>query len=665
MKRSPFLVDQWSIRLVVALLTILLALLVAQTTFWHHMEARIYDYLVVQTAPRKADLPLTIIGIDEDTLKTLGACWPLAAHHHVRIMERLTEAGVSVVGFDVLLTETKSEADNLNFAGSLFALAPVVLAADMGFTEDTAVRQWYRIDPGKIFQDAGGVPGFAGMSPDVDATQRKVPQEEDSFWKAVVKIFDAKNPGVAQLQTATPDMLIRYLGGPHTITYIPYHHLLEPEKYLPEHWREFLNGNIVLIGRNMSVTQEAGYSQAEAYQTPFFAETKDFMPRVEIHANVIANMIEGNILRRAPVAWVFGLWAGMSLLAVGLMYHWRMIVSALVAFTLVGGALGGEWWLFMHENIWLPALGPSVTVLLIYLSLGLVAFLSEQRQRQQIRGAFSMYVAPAVVESMMADPDKLKLGGERKELTVLFTDLAGFTSIAEKLEPEVTATVLNEHLSAMTEAVLAHGGTLDKFIGDAVMAFWGAPLADELQAVRAMRAAVEMQARMAEQRQDILARYDIELRLRIGIHRGHCIVGNMGGANRFDYTVIGDTVNLASRLEGVNKAYGTEILVSDAVAAVIGTETSLREVDSVRVKGRLHPVAIYTPCDDARLLELSNVALMAYRNGRLAVARAGWESLLSEYPLDPIALLFLERIRAFGDDDAPPYWDGIHTLDSK
>jgi adenylate cyclase len=237
--------------------------------------------------------------------------------------------------------------------------------------------------------------------------------------------------------------------------------------------------------------------------------------------------------------------------------------------------------------------------------------------------------------------------------------------VSEELPAEQVAAILNRHLAEMTEIVINHGGTVDKFIGDAIMAFWGAPVADPKQCEHALAAAIDMQAKIAEMRREFAATGGPVLRMRIGLHRGECIVGNLGGSLRFEYTAIGDTVNLASRLEGVNNVYGTGILLSGEVARAIAGMARLRPVDSVRVKGKQQAVELYTPCEDATLVERTLPALDAWRHGDWPQAQALWQALARDYPEDPVVAVFVGRLAAWAAQGWPQPWDGVWTLGSK
>lgn len=646
-------------------LAALLALLIGQSELWRGLELRLYDRLAVATAPDRVDLPITIVGIDEASFAALQRQWPWPRAWHGQLLDRLAEAGVAVSAFDVVFSEPSNPADDRAFAEAIARAGNVVLAADLLYRETEGVRQWLRVEPDKGLVAAGAVPGFASVQLDPDGVQRNVPVFLDAFWHQVLERFDRQFPGVAARMQAGDDMRIRYLGGPHTFKYIPYYQMLEPDRYLPANWREYLKDNIVLIGRDLKATTEVGSAQADMFQTPYFARGKELMPGVEIHANLIANMVTGEVIREAPRSWPFGLWFGAAAISLLAMRRWQPIKSGLAGLGLIAVIGVVNYLLFSRQLLWLPVAQAMLTVLLIYLAQGGVAYFIEQRQRRQIKQAFSMYVSPAVVDKIVANPEQLKLGGERQELTLLFTDLAGFTTISEALGAEQVTGILNRHLSEMVEIVFRYHGTVDKFIGDAVMAFWGAPIADPEQSLHAVQAAVAMQQKIAEMRQDLLAQDGPDLHMRIGLHRGECIVGNMGGVGRFDYTAVGDTVNLASRLEGVNKVYGTGILLSQSVAEAIGDRLMLRQVDTVRVKGKHLGVPIFTPCGDARLKAMSEAALAAYSGGEWEICRERWQAVADAYPDDPVAHAFLARLRDMQANGWPKAWDGITTLETK
>jgi adenylate cyclase len=300
---------------------------------------------------------------------------------------------------------------------------------------------------------------------------------------------------------------------------------------------------------------------------------------------------------------------------------------------------------------------------MLYISLGGRSYLLEQARRAEITRAFSLYVTPQVVAHMIAHPEQMKLGGERRNITTLFTDLAGFTSISEAHSPEKVAQLLNRHFTAMTDIVLDHHGTVVTFIGDAIMAFWGAPLEDAAQAERCVAAAIAMQQGMEKMRLDFAAEGLPPIHMRVGIHSGSAVVGNLGSAKRFDYTAIGDDVNLAARLEGANKRYGTNILVSGQTVERVGTKIRFRPIDKVIVKGKSVAVEVFTPCDDDQLIEWTTRAMALLRARQWDAASALLEELLVVHPDDTVAALYMQRIATYRLTPPGENWDGSVELE--
>jgi adenylate cyclase len=293
----------------------------------------------------------------------------------------------------------------------------------------------------------------------------------------------------------------------------------------------------------------------------------------------------------------------------------------------------------------------------------------ERRARVMIKGMFSTYLTPSLVDQLVADPTKLKLGGERKELTVLFSDLEGFTTLAETKPPEELVGLLNEYLSAMTQVVLRNNGTLDKFEGDLIMAFWGAPVPQKDHAQMACLAALQMQAKLGSLRLEWGIRKRPLLSARIGLNTGDMIVGNMGSVEKFNYTVIGDSVNLGSRLEGANKIYRTEIIISESCFVHIREDFLCRELDVLSVRGRSEPVRIYelrgilgqANKKEREFVSLFEAGLQAYRSRNWSEASGLFERSLTLQPADYPSELYLDRIRAFERNPPGDGWKGIHV----
>src|SRR5205085_7674889 len=252
---------------------------------------------------------------------------------------------------------------------------------------------------------------------------------------------------------------------------------------------------------------------------------------------------------------------------------------------------------------------------------------------------------------------------ERREVTMFFTDLEGFTAMTERLGAEQVARILNMHFTRATAIIKRHGGTVNRFIGDAIMAMWGAPMDDPQQSVNACKAACEVQADMAELRKELVRQGLPEIRMRLGIHTCVAVIGNLGSSDRFDYTAIGDGVNLAARLEGVNKLYGTGILVSGETVEKVAGAVPMRLVDRVIVKGKSEPVDIYTPCEDGALIEMTAGAVAAYRERRWEASELMWQEILKRHPDDGVCAVYIERIARCRIVAPAPTWQGAVELE--
>jgi adenylate cyclase len=455
--------------------------------------------------------------------------------------------------------------------------------------------------------------------------------------------------------------MLRYSDGTD-IGYASYYQALDPEAFLPE---GIFRGRIALVGLKLKTSPDPSRRSADTYATPHLRFTQMYAPGVEIQSQFIAGAQAGRAIVPVAQGWVGALAALALVVGVAAMRQWRVGRCTLFAVAAAGAMVAIAFALFDRGQAWLPVSLPVGLVLGLYAGRGLTAYLDEVRRKLAIRRAFEFYVAPAVVSQMTSHPERLVLGGERKELTVMFTDLAGFTSISEGIAPEEVAHILNEHLTRMTRVVLDHGGTIDKFIGDSVMAFWGAPLDDPGHARHALEAAVEMQAEMERWRREAGERIPHGMSMRVGINTGAVVVGNLGSKLRFDYTVIGDAVNLASRLESVNRQYGTGILVAESTASAAGPGIRLRHVDRIRVKGKRDAIEVFTPAGNVDLDGADEEAIRAYRAADWDRAEASWRLVLDRLPGDGIALAYLDRVAANRRDGVPPDWDGTFTLDSK
>jgi adenylate cyclase len=400
--------------------------------------------------------------------------------------------------------------------------------------------------------------------------------------------------------------------------------------------------------------------------TPVSAVT----PGAFVQATLLSNALDGDFLHFVAGGWNF-LVAGLVTVAAvaSTVLVQRSSVSLLLSALAVAGGLALTQSGFRRGMVW------DVTLLIVCVLAGLILasayrYQSEGRRRRFLQSAFGHYVSPQVVERIIRSPRGLELGGEKREITVLFADLAGFTTLAERLEPQALVAMLNDYTSQMTEVILARQGTVDKFIGDAVMAFWGAPVEQPQQSELAVAAALECQQRFAAY---VASRYpDLPLAVRIGIDRGQCIVGNMGSRRRFDYTAIGDTVNQASRLEGLNKVYGSRMLVGESAWAPVQGRFVGRQIDYLKVKGKHQAVRVYEPVTRKDLATPEQLELCRhYEAAFRAYQERAWdaaERVLLEIPqlgTDPPAKALMERVRHFRQNPPAADWDGAFVHVSK
>jgi adenylate cyclase len=436
---------------------------------------------------------------------------------------------------------------------------------------------------------------------------------------------------------------------------------------LPE---DAVDGRIVFIG-----TSAPGLRDLRA--TPL----NPVAAGVEVHAQIAEQIVTETFLDRpdwADGAEFVGL-AAFSLVLLAFLAFERAMLGALA---LLGGlalAFAGSWYAFAAHRMLFDPVYPALAAVALYMVQTLVAFLRSEAERRQVRGAFGRYLAPALVEQLARDPGKLALGGEMKPITLMFMDIRGFTPISEQFDAHGLTRFLNRFLTRMTACVLESGGTVDKYMGDAIMAFWNAPVDVADHPRKAIEAALAMLAGArafdaqwrAERAAEGLGH--VPVRIGIGLNTGICCVGNMGAEQRFDYSAIGDDVNLCSRLEGQSKSYGLSLLVAESTAAACAGAFALLEIDLLRVKGKTRPARIFTAvpgAPDAAFAgwkDAHDLALAAYRRQDWAGARAALGGLRGrgEGLLDGFYAMLEARIAAYETAPPPADWDGVHVASEK
>lgn len=427
--------------------------------------------------------------------------------------------------------------------------------------------------------------------------------------------------------------------------------------------KERLAGRIVLVG-----TTAPGLMDLRA--TPVATA----YPGVEVHANLIAGMLDGNLKHKpdymlaADLVQIFVAGALMALL-LPILSPFRATLTGLLVLMGLGTI---NIYLWHSANLILPFAGAASLVVLLYAINMSWGYFVESKTKRLFAELFGQYVPPELVDEMARNPESYSMAGRKAELTVLFSDIRGFTTISEGLQPDQLAALMNEYLGAMTQVVRRHRGTLDKYIGDAIMAFWGAPMADQEHARHAVLAALDMQACLKDLNKDLLAQGWPELKIGIGVNTGVMTVGDMGSPVRKAYTVMGDAVNLGSRLEGITKQYGVGIIVGEETREQLGDAFVLRELDRVRVKGKAEPVGIYEPLGRAGdLASPENADLETWRIVLHAYRSQDWdkaESLLAELARkQPHYLydLYAKRIHHHRQNPPGSDWDGVTTFETK
>lgn len=630
------------------------------TTPWELAERRIFDLLTRATALQRSELPITIVGIDEASFAQVGRQWPWPRSMFASLIDQLHRRGAAVIALDLVLNESSADAEDDALAAAIARARNVVLAADHAYHETPLFRQWLRIDPLPKFKEAGAASGLATAELDPDGVVRRLPQQRDAFWRAVIEVLMRERPGLIPAPHVGPEDLIRHLGPAHTFPYVSFYQVLQGDPTIPQ---DFFRNQIVFVGRDVRASPEAGTVHADMLATPFLASTRLLTPGVEIQATMVENAITARTIEPAKRDAGLLFAAALMLLALPAGVRWNPVWSGAWMLALAAAAAWAGYWAFTERNYWMPLGLPLAALGAYYLTMAAISYLAERRHAQYVRFAFSRYVSPHVVDQVVSNVGALRLGGERRTLTLLFCDLAGFTTISEKVAPETVAHFINLFLTAMTRVIHQHGGTVQKYLGDGLYAFWGAPLVDAQHAQHACEAAVAMQEALAALGPDFTAAGVDPPGMRIGVNTGEAIVGNMGSMERFDYTALGDSVNLAARLEGVNKLYGTRILFSGSTAEPLQGKMSLRPIDWVRVKGKANAVFICTPCSDARLVSLTETALAAYRGQDWPAARQAWQAVAAHAPGDSVALLFLERIARFEIEPPESGWDGASSLE--
>ena len=700
------------------------------------LRARTFDTFQ-RIEPRvKTARPVTIIDIDEKSLAKFGQ-WPWPRTRIADLIINLTRLGAVAIAFDIVFAEADrlnpdAVADTMRYLDDVTKNRLRTLPSNDQIFADAIRRS--RVVLGETglaranpqFDKTLPVTGVAMLGPDPQPFMFDFPgllrnvgvleaaaagrglftikTERDGIVRRVPMMLQAQGVMMPSLSfeilrvvTGTPTIIIK--SEKAGIKSVGVKGLEVPTDHNAQLWVHFarqdpsiyvsaadvLDGNVPLekIDHKLVLIGTSAVGLNDIKTTP----VSSAMPGVEIHAQVLEAALTKALLSRPPYGIVleFGVAMLLGLLVI-------VFAPMFGPVTLVGvGALfatlliGTSWYFYAQQRLLIDFTYPLLSTTAIYLTLVFSSFVREQAQRRQIRSAFGQYLSPALVEQLAHSPEKLVLGGEEREMTIMFSDVRGFTSISEsyKHDPQGLTALMNRFLTPLTNAILARKGTIDKYMGDAIMAFWNAPLDDGQHQLNACEAAVDMLERIDElnKKREIEAQHGghayIPLNVGVGLNTGTCVVGNMGSDLRFDYSVLGDSVNLASRLEGQSKEYGFPIIVGSKTALAVKDRFAILELDFIMVKGKKEPEVIYAiagredTAQSARFQRLRNLTiemLACYRGrdwkGALAAIERGRHTD-EAHSLESLYDLYEARIQDYQNNPPPEDWNGAFALLTK
>lgn len=677
-----------------------------------------YDPVAAAEVKDRADV--VIVGISDEDLKALPESFPFPRSYYAHVIENLNRAGARAIVFDITFEAAR---DGDSVMAEVLARAPnVVLAAKVqtgSGSEYAEVRSLEKTYNNVFFKDNRNIGiGIVNIIKDRDDVCRRympmIVAEGDLTptlaFAALNKAYRLKPMTTVALGEGEfvyrdrriprfnpSDFLLDYYGPVATFRYVPFSQVIDDEQFqtkdeldleedinaFDEATARLFRNKIVLVGSLMA--EERDYHNIPIYKDD--GGKKNYaMHGVEIHATAIQNVLDQRFVRILDptismfIILVVSVAAFVGLLAlksIKVKYVWALEIGVvLVVLLLIFGIFEAGVLIFASDGLLINVVNPSLALVFTYLGTAVYQYLSERQQKAMIKGVFSHYLNPAVVNILVNDPSKAKLGGDLRDLTIFFSDIASFTTISEHYhgKPEGLVELLNEYLEEMTTIVLKYEGTLDKYIGDAIMAFWGAPIPQKDHAIRACLAAMEMQVRLAELRKKWKKEGRPELVARCGINTGSVIAGNMGGKDRFDYTVIGDPVNLASRLEGANKQYGSLIMISEFTHKLVQKHVTVRELDLIQVKGKNEPVKVYElmgrhdmPLTEQQKqsLEIYHEGLKLYRGRQFDEAIAYMEQAMQLDPNCHAARIYTERAGLYKIAPPPADWNGVFVMTTK
>jgi len=575
------------------------------------LELLSYDWRL----PRQRVVPgdIVIVAIDKESSDNFQK-WPWPRSLHAELLDRISKAGARAIGLDIVFSEVSSDAeitdwreepepspDDWELKEALETSGRVVLAAllqeqetDRGDMESAMTSAQF---PYWLFEDAAAGVGIVNFSKDLDDAVRRMhltftyqDEREPSFALALLQVAAADASLAQEMDTASPHpylpdntILINYVGPARTFKTVPYYQALDPD-LVPD---EFFNDKIVLIGATDPLLQDIHLSPVEG------PRGRD-MAGVEIQANSLATLLGGKWTRPVPV-WVTllatMLFSVLAAIGTALLRPLRALL--IVAIPVTGLGVAVPFILLRSYHIWVPMVAPLAALAISYTAVTVYMYVVEERARRAIRAAWQRRVAPEVLDVILKDPEFAYVHGRRTVATTLFSDIRGFTTMCDNLEPEEVVELLNEYLTEMTKVIRKHRGTIHKFIGDGIMAVFGDPIPDDGHADQAAAAALEMHRRLVEMGQSSDNPSIQQMQIGVGIHTGELVAGDIGSAEFMEYTVIGATVSVASRLETLNKEFGTGVIISEDTKKALEGEYDTEELGFQEIRGIAEPIRVH------------------------------------------------------------------------
>ena len=694
----------------IGILSALLATILWQVRALDRLEYRMWDFEVgIFAKPAPTTSQIRLIFLDQDSLdwgKKLGWEWPWPREVYAPILDFCRRGGVRAIAFDVIFSEPSERIDQDAALGEAIARTPGFVGTVFVGNETGSATNWPptihrsgirfkdryppQNNPFKMARAMFPIPEVATNStilgtvfgnPDSDGIYRRL----RPFSLFDGQVVPSLGLGTFLAATTNRSVMLResWFGINHR------HIRMQLDR----------NGEAILRYRGRSMTHQtvniSGVIESELLMREgkpplidpsFFKDTyvflgftapglKDLRPSpidstfagVEVHATFLDNLLAGDFMRDAP-PWLpilLGfLLACCGAVAIRLGRHiWQniLVFIFLIPLPCLLGFMAYAAGFWLHSVFLFTAVIPAVIGALI------LNYATEGKQKRFIKGAFKQYLSPLVIEELVQHPERLKLGGELRELSIFFSDVKGFTGISERLNPHELTALLNDYLTAMTDIIYAHGGTVDKYEGDAIIAFWNAPLAQQDHAILAVHTALECQAKLEAMNPEFKERIGSELYQRIGLNSGPVVVGNMGSRQRFNYTFLGDAGNLAARLEGINKQFGTSLLISENTRRQLTDDIAVREIARVQVVGRKEPVKVYEPMLPAtatarnETLTVFAQALKLYYEGNFNEAMERFSTIEAQ---DAPAAAYVRHCRGL-QTQSQDNWTGIWTMTEK